>query len=226
MIPNQSDTNASNAEGILQPTEPQPPNQLPPGNTMADYLQQYIAGLAHLDGHLVFQRWQQEPPNLPAYGMDWCSAGVIRRRLIGIYGATIHHPLGNAGDGYDEMQRHEEFDILCSFYGNNAQYYCDNLIDNLMIWQNKATLGLAGMKFVEIQEPTFAPELIRQQWWNRYDATMVMRRIIRRNYNVFNLLEAAGWVRTPGGYASPFGFAQPSQGPILPPPYEPPTINP
>ena len=88
-IPNQSPDNDSAHDGHLQPTEPQPGGQLPPGDTMADYVQQYIAALAGMDGHMVYQRWQAEPPNLPDYGVDWCSAGMIRRRPIGLYGATI-----------------------------------------------------------------------------------------------------------------------------------------
>jgi len=223
MIPYQSESNTSRHEGFLQPTEPQPPNQLPPGNTLADYLQQYIAGVSGMDGHLVYQRWQQEPPNLPPYGADWAAAGMIRRRSIGLYGAVIHHGIG---DGHDEMQRHEEFDILVSFYGNNAQYWCDNLIDGLQIWQNKVILRLVGMAYVEVTNPALAPELIRQQWWNRWDATIVMRRIIRREYDVLNLLEAFSRIRTSSGYQTQSTATQPYQGPILPPPYEPPEVNP
>ena len=225
-IPNQAINNDSAHAGFLQPTEPQPGGQLPPGDTMANYLQQFIAGVAGMEGSSVYQRWQIEPPNLPAYGVDWAAVGMIRRRQIGIYAATIHHPLDNNGDGSTEMQRHEEFDILCSFYGENSQHYCDNLIDGLMIWQNKSALHLAGMKFVEVQEPTFSPELIRQQWWSRWDATVVMRRIIRRNYNVLNLLEAFFKINTDTGYVTQSSSTQPYQGPVLPPPYEPPVPNP
>ena len=95
-----------------------------------------------MPGEVVRPRWQgPDVPNLPPYGTDWVAVGITRKRPIGIYGATIHQ---NPEPGTDLMQRHEEFDLLCSFYGPNADVYSSSLHDGLMIWQNKSELRLVG----------------------------------------------------------------------------------
>ena len=116
--------------------------------TLEDFCQQFIAGIAGMPGEVVRPRWQgPDVPNLPPYGTDWVAVGITRKRPIGIYGATIHQ---NPEPGTDLMQRHEEFDLLCSFYGPNADVYSSSLHDGLMIWQNKSELRLVGMAFVEM----------------------------------------------------------------------------
>jgi hypothetical protein len=149
--------------------------------------------VAYFDGTMVRPRWQPEPPNLPDYGTDWCATGIVRRRPLGAYPAAIRYP---AGAGYDEMQRHEEFDLLCSFYGPGADQYAANLHDGLGVWQNYAPLRLAGMAYVECREAIRLPELIKERWVDRVDKTVVVRRIIRRAYPILNLLSAEAWIIT------------------------------
>jgi hypothetical protein len=226
-IPNQSDRNDSRDPGILQPAPPLPPGQTPPGESLENYLQQYVAGLSHLDGTLVRPRWQPEPANLPDWGTDWAALGINSIRPIGIYGAVLYHPFANNGEGSAEMQRHEEFDVLVSFYGPHAEGYGNLLHDNLMVWQNKSALFLAGLAFVSIENINWVPELIRERWWNRYDVTLTMRRIVRRTYHVLNLLSASGWIITEGGYRSPWTTLRVPGPPIVTPPdHQHPIVNP
>jgi hypothetical protein len=223
-IPNQA-TDSSEA-GYLQPTPPLPPGQVPTGQPLEDYLQQFIAGVAHMDGTLVRPRWQPEPANLPDWGTDWCSVGLVRVQPIGVYAWVEHHPLDHQGDGASEMQRHEEFEVLCSFYGPHASSYADNLQSGLSVWQNWSALKLVGLAYIECKDPVIAPELLRERWWNRYDITVTMRRIVRRTYPVLNILEVFSRVRTETGYETQSTATQISGGPILPPPYEPPVLTP
>ena len=171
--------------------------------TLENVCQQLIAGVAGMVGDVVRPRWQgPDPPNLPPYGTDWVAVGITRKRPIGIYGATIHQ---NPEPGTDLMQRHEEFDLLCSFYGPNADVYSSSLHDGLMIWQNKSELRLVGMAFVEITEGIRVPELIKNQWTDRVDKTVILRRIIQRTYPVRNIVWAGGWINTDlPPYRAPF----------------------
>lgn len=189
-IPNQAPD--SSVAGALQGSPPgQLPAQTPPGQPLENYLQQWVAAVAYMDGTLVRPRWQLEPPNLPDINSDWATLGIIETRPIGPYPAVIRHPTLNDGDGADEVQRQEEFDLLVSFYGPHAGAYASNLHDGLAIWQNYSALRLAGMAFVEIGVTTRVPELIRQQWVDRADKLLTIRRFIRRFYPVLNLLSAS-----------------------------------
>jgi hypothetical protein len=173
------------------------------GTSLENYIQQFVAGISGLDGTMVRPRWQPEPPNIPDFGVNWAAVGIMRHRPIGTYPAVIHHP---EGDGYDEMQRHEELDILVSFYGASANEYANNLHNGLMIWQNFSVLRLVSMALVEVSEGTHNPELIRERWWDRVDKPMILRRLIRRTYPVLNLVESRGFVvPDPGhGYQAPW----------------------
>lgn len=172
------------------------------GQDLEDYIQQWVAGISGLDGTMVRPRWQPEPPNIPDWGVNWASVGIMKHRPVGVYPAVIHHP---DGDGWSELQRHEELDVLVSFYGTHASDYAVNFHNGCQIWQNFAVLRLVGMALVEVTDGTRNPELIKEKWWDRIDKPFVLRRIIRRSYPVLNLLSAEGWIITdPDGYRAPF----------------------
>jgi hypothetical protein len=195
-IPNQA-VDSSQA-GALQPG---PSNwTVLNGQPLEDFLQQYVAAVAALDGTMVRPRWQDEPPNIPDHGANWCSVGIMQRQPLGFVGAVQHD---STGDGHDVMQRHEQLNILISFYGPNCDEYSSNLHDGLMIEQNRRVLRTVGMGFVEITESIRVPEFIKNQWWDRVDKRLFINRIIVRNYPVLNLLSAAAAVITDVGYVSP-----------------------
>jgi hypothetical protein len=175
---------------------------LGPGEPIENWLQHYIAALAYIDGELVRPRWQMTPPNLPEIGTSWIAVGITRRKPIGPYAWVGHHA---HGQGRSELQRHEEFEYLCSFYGPKCDVYAELVHSNLMVWQNVSLLRLVWMAFVEIGEGVRVPELVKQQWLDRVDKTITFRRIIRRNYPVLNVLSAHGVIHAqPDQYELPF----------------------
>jgi hypothetical protein len=178
------------------------------GQNLEDFIQQFVAGVAGLDGTLTRPRWQPEPPNIPAFGTTWAAVGIMRRRPLGFVGAVLHNP---ANDGHDLMLRHEQLEVLVTFYGPQCDDYSSNLHDGLMIWQNREVLRLVGMGFVEITESIRVPEYIKNQWVDRVDKTLFINRIIVRRYPVLNLLSAAGAVMTEVGYTSPITVPSTSQ---------------
>jgi hypothetical protein len=174
-------------------------------DTLENYVQQFVAGVAGLPGELVRPRWQPEPPNLPTLDVTWAAVGIVQRRPIGIYAWVGHDPNADGGQGLDKMQRHEEMDLLCTFYGPDSDVVASNLHDGCMIWQNKSELRLNGMAFVEITEAIRMPEMIKNQWVDRVDKTIVLRRIILRDYRVRNQLWAGGSIiADPSGYTQSF----------------------
>jgi len=173
--------------GFLQPLPPDP-NQDDAG--LENFLQQYVAGVVGLDGTMVRPRWQVEPPTLPVHDADWAAIGITR---------IVREPfawIGGSDPATDQLQRHEVIDLLISFYGPHCSSYISRLTDGLQLPQNRETLLLHELGFVETGEVTRVPELIQSQWINREDVTFRVRRRVVRTYPVLSVLEAQARIIT------------------------------
>lgn len=158
-----------------------------------DFLGDIVAGITGLDrDKYVRPRWQEEPPNLPARSVDWVAVGVIHRTSD--TNAVEQHDGG--GQGTDLIIRHEQLELLCSFYGPNCQAKGALLRDGLGVAQNREPLFLAGMGLVSVGDLTKAPEILKSAWYQRTDLTIVIRREVRREFAVLNILSAEGTIIT------------------------------
>lgn len=174
--------NTSATGGYLAPTAPVPPDD----EDLDNLLQELVAGVTGLPGEMVRPRWQPTVPKQPEPTENWCAMGVSVQTNDS--GPAIRHD--PAGDGSDTYTRHQQIDLMCSFYGPSAKGYAQRLADSISIPQNGEQLALNGMKFVSASDIQPAPALINQQWNRRYDLTLVLRRKITRTYPVLNLLSA------------------------------------
>lgn len=148
--------------------------------------QKAIVGMTGLPGNMVRPRWQPTPPKQPEPATNWCAFGVMIRAPWDV--PAIEH-IGT-GNGSDVLRRHEEIDILCTFYGPNAQRFAMLLRDGLVIPQNIEELKSQSLYLVGAGDLRAAPELINQQWVKRYDIGVAFRRQIVRTYAIENLLSA------------------------------------
>lgn len=123
---------------------------------------------------------------MPAGDVTWAAIGITNRRAD-TNAVVIHGPTGN---GADTIQRHEEFDLLCSFYGPAADDAASLLREGLSVAQNREPLFLADMGLVSASDTITAPALINDRWQYRIDMTVTIRRQIRRTYPVLNILTA------------------------------------
>lgn len=165
-----------------------------PAQRMGRFLHDWIVCLTGLDGALVRPRWQPEAPNLPAAGTDWCAFGFTPARSD-TFPAVVHYdsPEGeedDEGGGFDELQNHEEFDLLCSFYGPRADSYARAVRDNSKIAQNRAVLATASMGLIETGELTTLPSVVQSKWKFRVDITVRLRWLVAKQYRVQNILSA------------------------------------
>lgn len=173
-------SNTSATGGYLQPAASPAPLE---GQSLDGFLQQVVALVVGMDGTLVRPRWQPEPANMPTG--DWAALGVTR-----------HVPDTYAYTDWDEptqayaFQRHENIEVLVSFYGPNAGANIDLLRDNLQIGQNREVLLDNGMGLVETGDVISAPEIIKQQWVMRKDMLITIRRIIQRVYPILTILSS------------------------------------
>lgn len=169
--------------GIIQPSGT-PPLE---GAALEDFFNGYFKDLTGLDENLIRPRWQPEPPNLPPKGTVWMAFGFSDVESD-TFPYLKHIP---TGDGSDQLQRHEEFDVLCSIYGNgagsDARATAKLLRDNLAIPQNLERLRGEQMAMVSCGAPLPVPALVKQTWLYRLDMTIRFRRAITRTYAVLNI---------------------------------------
>ncbi|EKS9840587.1 hypothetical protein QDD82_001373 [Burkholderia cepacia] len=174
----------SSTGGYLAPAVDAPPSE---DDALDDLVHDLIAGVTSLQPDLVRPRWQPTVPKQPEPSVDWCAFGVQEQEPDA--GPAIQHD--GTGDGHDTYIRHQDVDVMCTFYGPRAKGYAQRLADGLAIPQNREQLQLLDMAFVGVGAIRPAPDLINQQWVRRYDMTVTLRRKITRTYAVLNLKSAA-----------------------------------
>jgi hypothetical protein len=179
----------SSTGGYLSPAVASPPLE---DDALTAIFQQMIVGIAGLPGNMVRPRWQPNPPKQPEPTTNWCALGIAVQTLDD--GPAIVH--NGAGNGSDTYIRHEQIDVLASFYGPNAMQYAQLLSDGLAIPQNLEALKAQDMNSVDTGPIRAAPDLINEQWVRRYDLELTFRRKITRSYSVLNILTAQGTVQT------------------------------
>lgn len=153
---------------------------------LQDILAGAVKGVTGLPGSLVRPRWQPEPPPQPLPTTDWCSVGVM---FIPHWDFPYiwHNPFGNL-NGYDQLQRQEELEVLTSFYGPNAELNASAWRDGMYVQQNNDQLLSFGIRFVSAGRMIILPDLTNSQYINRADVTHYFRRQVSRNYAVLNIL--------------------------------------
>jgi len=155
------------------------------GQTLDKFMQQLISGITQLNPKLVFPRWQPEPPVLPQANINWASVGVIDQTLLNGWPVIMHDPLN---DGRDILEQWEEFTLLCSFYGPQADSYDAALRDGLMLPQNREVLQINSMGLISLRNKMVVPELMKNTWLRRVDRQIKFTRAVLRSYPVLNLL--------------------------------------
>lgn len=158
-----------------------------------DFLHDVIAGVSGIDPTFVRPKWQPEPPDLPDFRNNWIAFGVTNIRTD--FEPWVAHDYTGDGElGHDLLYENEINTVLCSIYGPNADRTFAYLRRGLYIEQNRALLRANSVGLVELTEPVRAPELIKQQWVNRFDTNVIFRRAINFVYAVRSLVQAKGTI--------------------------------
>lgn len=155
-------------------------------DALVNFFQEWVVGLTGLTPANVRPRWQAEPPNIPADGINWAAIGIVRRSPD-VFASEEHVA---TGPGYDVLRKHEILHLICSFYGPNAETYSGTFRDGMQIAQNREILSLNRMGLVESGEPIVVPELLKEKWLYKTDLPFSIKREIIRNYAVQNVLSS------------------------------------
>lgn len=150
---------------------------------LLDFIQAWLVGISGISGDLIRPRWQTEPPNLPPIGTNWIAFGIIKR-TPDVF--IVERPMG----GYNETQRHEVLEFLCSIYGPNSGSISSLLRDGMQVSVNHEYLSQESMGLVQTTDPVNSPEFIKGKWYQRQDFNFLIKRQIKRTYQVATIQSA------------------------------------
>lgn len=188
--------NTSATGGYLDPTTTAPVQD----DGFEDLIGGAISGIAGITRALVRPRWQPTPPAQPSLETNWCAFGITQ--IDADWSATVTHL--PAGDGSDEVVRHDTVRLLASFYGPAGYGNATKVRDGLWVAQNRDGLRSAGLVVNECDRIRTASDLMNERFIRRVDLDIVLRRAVMRSYPVLNLLSAQGSFRTDLGYVQNF----------------------
>lgn len=177
--------NTSATGGYLTPDSSPAPLQ---GNPLLDFIHNWLQGLSALPGDLIRPRWQPESINIPDASVTWLAFGIIKK-VADTFASEVHYP---TNEGYNEIRRHEVVSFLVSVYGPNSDEIASLIRDNMQVSQNREVLQLNSMGLIASSDLTTAPELIKEKWLQRVDFSFEIRRQIKREYSVLNILSLDG----------------------------------
>jgi hypothetical protein len=182
-----------------------PPSGTPPlsGAALYAFLQAWLVGVTGLPGTFVRPSYQPEPPDLPNVGTVWLSFN-LGLRTADTFPYIVHNP---AGLGSDTLQRHEQMEMLCTFYDLGI---ATALRDGAVIPQNCEYLSTQGFKLVSTGDFTPVPVLLKQRWQYRVDLPITLRRQIDRTFAIDNLASAQGTLYNDAGYTPPRNIGVPN----------------
>lgn len=167
------------------------------GLDLRRFIGSVLVGVSGLAPELVRPAWQQNPPPVPGIDVNWMAFGITSRRADN----DPYQAEKSGGDG-SIMLRHEELDILLTFYGPGCLQKAADVRDGFELTQNTESLLLAGMAYIDLSDVIHAPELVNDRWFDRADATLTIRREVRREYRVLSFVGAGGGVKANRGTES------------------------
>lgn len=169
--------NTSATGGYILPDGGAVPND----QDLEDIFQDFIKGVTGLAGKMVRPRFQENPPPVPAVGVDWVAFGIRTQR-------PDDGPYFEQHDENATSIRHEIIDIALSFYGNRSQHFAKLFVDSTAIPQNINQLKPHKIRFVGVGEVLTAPDLINEQYVHRFDVNAIFRRKTERTYAIQSFL--------------------------------------
>jgi hypothetical protein len=146
-----------------------------------------LVGVSGLAATMVRPSWQRNPPPVPDIEVSWMAYGITAQRAD-----DAPYMEDDASGSSAELVRHEEVDILVTGYGADCLSVLGSTRDALYLSQNRELMYGVGMGLVGCGDITHAPELVNEQYIDRCDMTVTIRREVRREYAVLNFVGVSG----------------------------------
>lgn len=146
------------------------------------FLHDLFVGISGMDPTTIRPRWLATPGNLVSNGELLLAHGITKRRDDVVAHQEFRPDIGMI------INRNQEFDVLCTFYGADCATYEGIIRDGLSLDQNREYINSQGIVLVAVGNPRNASEFINNNWVKRIDVEITFRRRIRRIYPVLTLL--------------------------------------
>jgi hypothetical protein len=175
--------NTSATGGYLQPTVILDKND----QELHRFLQQLVSGITGIEGALVRPRWQAESVTAPDFTQDWVAIGEIRRTPdfnTNDFSSSSVSPIP------DSKYRNEVLEILCSFYGPNAEQKSELLSIGFQVDQNREQMQLNGFGLVGVEDAVILPALVHSKWRYRVDLNFRIRRAQEYTFGILDIVAA------------------------------------
>lgn len=173
------------------------------GKALLSFIQSWVVGITGLPGTMVRPAFQDEAPIAPPDGNVWAALREVGRT----YDTFPYIEHVGPGDGSDKLQRQEQLKFIISFYDQGvesyATRYATRMRDGCVISQNANMLQQHNMLLSHTEDLVPAPALFNNRWQYRVDLPLFINRQVDRVYEVLNLLEAQGTIRSSDGYNVP-----------------------
>ncbi|WP_339053362.1 phage neck terminator protein [Arsenophonus endosymbiont of Crataerina pallida] len=147
-------------------------------------LSRWVGGVSGLPAKQVLPRWQSKPAPLPSPDTNWCAFGIIDIT------SEPNPALVKQSDESSELWQYETLTCMASFYGREGMVYAARFRDGIMLSQNNAELNKSNLTLGSHSQITAFPELINNQWVNRFDITVHLRRKVVRRYHIKSVTDA------------------------------------
>lgn len=179
----------SRTPGVLLPITAE--NAGDPTNAVRAWMSQ-VTGI---DQKLVRRRWAPKPGTMPGIGTDWIAVGIDRVETPGTPDEMGRKGLIEQAAGGDMVQvTYQRFHILASFYGPNAAVISDSFRACAQIGQNLDELRNSGLQLIGIeQDVSYVPDLLAEQWVDRFDVFFTVGRSVRRSYGIRDIAAIGGF---------------------------------
>lgn len=155
-----------------------------------DVLRIYLSAITGIDKTLVRKRWLIKPGTQPKIGVNWAAIGVDS---VETQGLPYQDGQKSTIEVQDTITRTSWQTLRCTatFYGTDAAEIADNFREGIQLYQNDAQLRRYGLTIQGVDNDVrHLPDLLFEQWIDRYDVTFKVGRSVTRIYGVRTIASA------------------------------------
>ena len=160
----------------------------------------FVSELTGLPKNRIRWAWKQRPGKPISFDDDWCAIGLQKVTSAQPYRVGKKGDIEQADSGDTTQVTHQTLTVSFSFYGPNASELSDLFRDAAQLDQNFRYLNGRGLTLQSVSdEVQRMPDLVGNQWRDRYVLELKIGRVVTRRYGVRTIASAGFEIYTEKG---------------------------